>query len=278
MPNIKTVFEDPRTTMPDAATLAQRAGVTTKSARAFLRDQTAAQITRRATRPPGNAFAPTGGPRGEYLADVIYLREYAGVNSQRTCILTVMGVNSRYVYAEALTAATAPKTAEATFVRNAGDARGGVVAPIEEICSDGGPEFAGELAALLKKLSISHEKGQPCTHARLGRLDRFHCVLRRKIGELFARRGSHVWVDALQDIITNHNSSPSRPLKVAGKGLAPADINRGAEGLLQAADLDRAASLWRRVDALQIGPGTMVRLLTSRLKNAPRRVKGQQAT
>ena len=189
-------------------------------------------------------------------------------------------MNSRFVYAEALTAATAPKTAEALkriLGRNAADPRGGVVAPIEKIRSDGGPEFAGEFAALLAKLGISHERGQPGTHARLGRLDRFHGVLRRKIGELFARRDSHVWVDALQDIIDNHNASPSRPLKAAGKGLAPADIDQGAEGKLRAADLDRAASLRQRVDTMGIGPGTMVRLLTARLKKAPRFIKGQEA-
>jgi hypothetical protein len=79
----------------------------------FLRDQSAAQITKRAHKPPDEDYAPTGGPRGEYLADVIYLREYAGVNKKRECILTLMGVNSRYVYARALTKATSAKTAEA---------------------------------------------------------------------------------------------------------------------------------------------------------------------
>jgi Fe2+ transport system protein FeoA len=281
MPNIKAVFDDPRTTSRAPATLAKRAGTSAKAAAGFLRDQAAAQITRRATRPPDDAFAPTGGPRGEYLADVVYLRDYAGVNNKRTCILTLLGANSRFAYAEALTAATAPKTAEAMkriLTRNAGDARGGVVAPIEKIRSDGGPEFAGEFAALLKARGIPLEKGQPGTHARLGRLDRFHGVLRRKIGELFARRDSHVWVDVLQDLIDNHNASPSRPLKAAGKGLAPADINQGAEGKLRATDLDRASALRQRVDTMGIGPGTMVRLLTARLKKAPRFVKGQQAT
>jgi hypothetical protein len=261
--------------------LAARAGTTTKAAAGFLRDQAAAQITRRATRPPDEAFAPTGGPRGEYLADVIYLKDYAGVNNQRTCILTLMGVNSRFAYGEALTAATADRTAEALkriLTRNATDVRGGVVAPIEKIRSDGGPEFAGEFAALLKKLGIPLEKGQPGTHARLGRLDRFHGVLRRKIGELFARRDSHLWVDALQDIIDNHNTSPSRALNAAGRGLAPAVIDQAKENTLRLADLSRATAVRQRVDDQQIGPGTNVRLLTSKLKRAPKYTKGQQAT
>ena len=198
-----------------------------KAATAFLRDQAAAQIRRRAVKPPEDAYAPTGGPRGEYLADVIYLREYAGVNQKRECVLTLLGVNSRYVYARALTKATAAKTAEALadiLEQNRKDARGGVVAPIEAIRSDGGPEFAGEFALLLKERGFSHEKGQPGTHARLGRLDRYHGVLRGQLGEIFALRDSHVWADVLQDLVDNHNTSPSRALKAAGPGLAPADI------------------------------------------------------
>ena len=281
MPSIKHVFDDPRTTSRNPSTLAKRAGVSLQAATAFLRDQSAAQITKRAHKPPEEDYAPTGGPRGEYLADVIYLREYAGVNKKRECILTLMGVNSRYVYARALTKATAAKAAEALadiLEQNAEDARGGVVAPIQAVRSDGGPEMAGEFAALLKERGISHEKGQPNTHARLGRLDRFHGVLRRQLGELFAIRDSHVWVDVLQDLVDNHNSSPSRALNAAGRGLSPADIGPEEDSLLRLADLDRAASLRQRVDGYNIGPGTRVRLLTARLRKAPKFVKGQEAT
>ena len=281
MPSIKHVFDDPRTTSRNPSTLAKRAGVSPRAATAFLRDQSAAQITKRAHRPPEDAYAPTGGPRGEYLADVIYLREYAGVNKKRECILTLMGVNSRYVYARALTKATAAKTAEALadiLEQNAEDARGGVVAAIQAVRSDGGPEMAGEFAALLKERGISHEKGQPGTHARLGRLDRYHGMLRRQLGELFAIRNSHVWVDVLQDLVDNHNGSPSRALNAAGRGLSPNEIGPKEEEQLRLADLDRAASLRQRVDDARIGPGTRVRLLTARLRRAPKFVKAQEAT
>jgi len=138
--------------------------------------------------------------------------------------------------------------------------------------------MAGEFAALLKARGIPHERGQPGTHSRLARLDRFHRSLRRKIGELFARRDSHIWVDVLQDIIDNHNTSPSRALNAAGKGLAPADINQAKENTLRIADLSRATAVRQRVDTQQIGPGTNVHLLTAHLKRAPRFIKGQEAT
>ena len=48
--------------------------------------------------------------------------------------------------------------------------------------------------------------------------------------------------------------------------------------MLRTADGERAAEVRRSVDKMSIKPGTKVRLLTSRLKRAPKYVKGQQAT
>ena len=64
-------------------------------------------------KPPESVYAPTGGNRGEWLGDVIYLRDYKGVNKQRMAIFTLMEANSRHVYARALPKATAANVAEA---------------------------------------------------------------------------------------------------------------------------------------------------------------------
>ena len=171
MSSIKATYDDPRTSSRNPATLAKRAGVTPAAAAAFLKDQVSRQISKRAHKPSDEDFAPTGGPRGEYLADVIYLREYAGVNKTYKCILTLLGVNSRYVYARALTKATSAKTAEALasiLEQNKKDTRDGVVAPIYAIRSDGGPEFDNAtIVDLLKRRKIKHEIIQPNTHARI---------------------------------------------------------------------------------------------------------------
>ena len=278
--DIRDIFSDPRTSSRDPATLAKRAGVTLAAATAFLKDQASIQVTRRAHKPADEDFAPTGGPRGEYLADIMYLREYAGVNKKRECVLTLLGVNSRYVYARALTKATAAKTAEALtdiLKQNKQDASGGVVAPILAIRSDGGPEFAAAFADLLKTRKIHHEVIQPNTHARLARLDRYHGTLRRQIGATFVARNSHVWVDVLQDLVDNHNESPSRALDPIGRGTSPAEVGPDEEDTMRRFDLTRAAALRQRVDDLGIKVGARVRLLASALKSAPKFSKAQEA-
>jgi hypothetical protein len=152
------------------------------------------------------------------------------------------------------------------------------VAPILEVRVDGGPEFSGEFAALLKKRGIPQDKGQPGTHERLARLDRYHGKIRRQLGEIFTIRNSHVWIDVLQDLVDNHNKSPSRALDAAGKKTAPIDVTPKKEEMLRTADNKRAAEVRRAVDKMNITPGTKVRLLTSRLRRAPKYVKGQEAT
>jgi Fe2+ transport system protein FeoA len=82
-------------------------------------------------------------------------------------------------------------------------------------------------------------------------------------------------VDSLQDLVANHNSSPS--LDAAGKKTAPIDVTEKKELMLRVADSKRAADVRRRVDRMGVVPGTQVRLLTSRLRLAPKYVKGQEA-
>ena len=197
---LRAVFEDPRTTTRDPSLLADRARVTLKSARAFLRTSAASQISQVSKKPPDVAYAPTGGHEGEYLADVIYLRDYSGVNKHRGAILTLLGVNSRYAYARGLVMDASDKSRGVSSGKAAeamksilAESEKDKAAPITAVRADGGPEFKGEFAALLEKSGITLERGQAGTHERLARLDRFHGTLRRMIGDLFALTNSHVW-------------------------------------------------------------------------------------
>jgi len=278
--NIKAIFEDPKTTTRNPKILAERANVSIKAATSFLQDQHGSQI-RKKHRADKSSYVPTGGNRGLYLADVMYLRDYAGLNKKRSCILTLMEVNSRYVYARPMISATSEHTASAfqdMYEQNLGESSAGIIAKIEFIRCDDGPEFSGDFSALLKKLEISIEKGQPNRHARLSRLDRYHGELRKQIGQLFALRNSHVWIDALQDLVKNHNSSPSSVFTALDKDdVAPEEVGPNDEILLMIDDMGKANRIRHKVDKLGIVPGTRVRLLTKMLKNTPRFIKAQES-
>jgi hypothetical protein len=264
---IRSVYDNPLTTTRDAELLAKRAKVTVKSARAFLRDQAAQQVTRRSVKPRDELFAPTGGPYGQWLGDVIFLSDFSGVNDKRGAIFTLLEVNSRYVYSRALIRTTAAKVAVAMgeiLAQNKIDVKKIGVAPILSVRTDGGPENSGAFAALLKKHGIPHEKGEAGTHERLSRLDRFHLTLRTMIGDLFAVSGSQVWYPYLQSLIQNYNERPHRGLAPVGKKLAPIDIDRVLEGQLRLHDSERASQVRQLVNDSGIKKGTKVRLLLKR--------------
>ncbi len=89
---------------------------------------------------------------------------------------------------------------------------------------------------MLKRRKIAQDVIQPNTHARLARLDRLHGTLRKRIGEVFTIRNSHVWVDVLQDLVVNHNTSPSRALDPIGRGTSPAEVGPDEEDTLHMFD------------------------------------------
>ena len=173
---------------------------------------------------------------------------------------------------------TSAKTAAALLEilnENSFDAEDGV-APILSLRTDGGTEFAGEFAALLRERRIPHEKGEPGSHERLGRLDRFHGSLRRMIGDYFAATDSHVWYKVLPDLIKNYNERPNRGLKKS-RDLAPADVGEEEEHKIRQADLKRAAELRLRIDKSGVKPGTQVRLLISRTKTGSKGKLGNKS-
>ena len=96
---MRAVYDDPATSTKDPKLLAERAGVSVAAARGFLTRQASAQIDRAYTKPPAEAFAPTGDAYGTYLVDTVYFRDEAGANDHHGAILIAIEANTRYAYA-----------------------------------------------------------------------------------------------------------------------------------------------------------------------------------
>ena len=268
---LKSVYEDPLTSTRDPTLLAKRAGTTVKSAKAFLRDQASSQLARQWRKPSASsgAYAPTGAPPGHWQADVIFFEDYQGVNARRKAMLTVLHTTTRYAVVRPLLSAKAEKTAEA--MRSVLEEIAGSRRQIKVLRVDGGGEFKGVFTALMREQGIELEVGEPKTHYRLARTDRFHKTLRQRIGEHFERAGTHRWIDALPDIVVNYNGTPHRTLtELLGRSTAPVQVTAAQERVIRQAEGVQASEVRERVDRLGIGPGTQVRLLISRTREGAR--------
>ncbi|MFO0202631.1 MAG: hypothetical protein ACK528_05825, partial [Alphaproteobacteria bacterium] len=251
MPTLQEVYDNPKTTSRNPTTLAKRAGTTVAGAKRFLNSLSSTQLGKRVVKQPAEAFAPTGGPRGTYLADTIHLSAYSGVNQKRTSVLCLVESTSRYVYARGLLRIASKNTAEALeeiLEQNHADVLAGRAAPLVAIRCDGGPELRGEFAALCEERVIPIEVTSAGTHERLSRLDRWVGTFRRMLGDLFDLTGGHVWFPHLQELVDNYNERPSRALIAAGPQTAPADVGPQQDAALRRADMSRAAAVRTRTD------------------------------
>jgi len=268
---LKSVYEDPLTSTRDATLLAKRAGVTVRSAKAFLRDQASSQVAQQFRKPAGGsgAYAPTGAPPGHWQGDVIFFEDYQGVNDRRKAMLTVLHTTTRYAVVRPLLSAKSEKAAEAmrSILEEIADSR----RQIKVLRVDGGGEFKGAFAALMRKQSIELEVGEPNTHYRLARTDRFHKTMRQRIGEHFQRADTNRWIDALPDIVANYNHTPHRILtELLGRPTAPSQVTAAQERVIRQAESVQVSEVRERVDRLDITPGTQVRLLISRTREGGR--------
>ena len=99
---LREVYDNPKTTTRNPALLAKRAGVTLKSAKAFLAAQSGAEVRVAWRRPSAEQFAPTGGPQGHWQADTLFLDQYKGANDKRGAILTLLNSTTRFAIARPL--------------------------------------------------------------------------------------------------------------------------------------------------------------------------------
>jgi len=252
--------------------LAERAGTTQAAAKRYLDSLASVQVTKQVAPASKILYVPTFGPTGRYLADTIYLRDYAGVNQKRGAIFTLLAINSRYSYSRPIVMSgkslgvTAEKTAEAfksILEENERDAKTHPFKRITSLMSDGGAENLGSLATLLKAKNISHIKLEAYTHERLARLDRFHGSLRMLIGQKSAAENNHVWFPFFNDLMENYNTRRHESLsKALFRSASPASVSQDDEIFLQRQDARKTAEI--RAAVPDWPPGTNVRLLVSR--------------
>jgi hypothetical protein len=267
MDRLRIIYENPATTTKNKKILAARAGTKQAEAEKFLKSLAAVQVTQKALPSSKIHYVPTAGPTGLYLCDVIYLKDYAGVNKKRSAIFTVMNINTRYAYSRALTSPiTSKKAADSlksilTEINKEGKKQSWKKMKI--LRSDGGAENLGELQNVLKERGIEHEKLEARTHERLARLDRFHGSLRKLIGEVFARNNNNVWYTYLDDLMINYNTREHETLtKILKVGTSPSQVTESDESRLQIHDAKRKEEV--RLKVPDYAPGTHVRLLMRR--------------
>lgn len=212
------------------------------------------QRTKRVIKP--KEYAPTGGAPGTYQADLVFFEELSRVNHGYKSILTVISVNSRYVYAEPLRKKSETPNAITRIIKNARERE-----PIKMLWTDPGTEFTSKkFQDVISKNNIVNQFTKPKNHAPLGRIDRFHLTLRTILERWFLHTGKNNWIDSLPKIIETYNNRENRAIDMAPAKTKYKDISR-----IRLEDKARAMRVAKQVDKLKLLPGTSVRYITNRV-------------
>jgi hypothetical protein len=267
--DIEKIYRDPVTSTRNATLLAKRANVTVKEAKAFLASEVSASVNKKWTKPSLSMMAPTGGEAGHWQSDVVYFDILKGKNDKARAIVTVINSTSRYAYAMPLTNNKSETVCEALEVILKLMKRDGKEISVLRV--DGGSEYKSAVPPMLAKHSIELEKSEAFTHMRLARTDRFHRILRERLGALFERDDANRWVDALQDIITNINNTPHTTLsKILRKEVTPASITPKQEEIIRMTELVQAKTVENNLKTITKNVEfnrTRCRLLISKTKS-----------
>lgn len=94
--------------------------------------------------------------------------------------------------------------------------------------TDNGKEFYNkEFKELMQKYGVNHYS--TFTEKKASIVERFNRTLKEKMWKQFTIRGSHKWIDILNDLIENYNNTKHRTIK-----MKPIEVNRENEkGLLK---------------------------------------------
>ena len=225
--SLQKIYDDPKLATNNPVLLALRANTNVDEAIQFLEGKTAVQMRRQSHRPSENRMAPAGGPAGHYQADLMMLEDYRGVNNMKRMILTILNTTTRFVYARPIAnkkADTVRGAIQSIFdgkyfhgaVVGDGETNLRKTRPLEDMKTlrvDGGTEFMNDLKKYLQDKKINLEVSAPYRHGWLSRTNRFHRTLRQRLGEHFARKNTHRYVDVFQEILDNYNNTPHSTLK-----------------------------------------------------------------
>lgn len=151
-------------------------------------------------------------------ADLVEMIPYAASNKNMKYILTVINIFSKKAFARALKNKTGLEVTKA--MESILDSMGH---PIQNLHVDNGKEFYNApMKRMLRDRNINMYSTFTTKKAAI--VERFNRTLKNKMWKQFSYRHSYKWIDILQDLIDEYNSTKHRTIK-----MKPNEVNKKNE-------------------------------------------------
>src|SRR5436190_2931087 len=156
-----------------------------------------------------------------FQAELIEMKPYSKVNKGYNYILNVINCFSKKGYSRPVKSKSGKDVTDAmkSVLQEIGIA-------VKHLQTDDGKEFYNSLFKnLMKNYGINHYSTKSELKASI--VERFNRTIKSIMHRLFSLRGSYQWLDMLQDIVREYNTSFHRTI-----GMKPSDVNKKNEKLV----------------------------------------------
>ena len=206
---LRKLYYEPKTGFGSPAHLyknARKAGlmVKMKDVKAFVDKQEVAQLFKPMTTKRETRHFKISARRGYWQIDHTFMK-HKKINNNLHAIFVAINIGSRYVYAKAM-----KNIQEDTVIEAFNDfAKQIKLKHIKGVVSDKGSEFISKtVKRWMEKHNVHHRILHPTYHYLSNSIvERFNGVLKTKLHKYMKANKTKKWIDALEDIVYNHNHS-----------------------------------------------------------------------
>ena len=218
---LRKLYYEPKTGFGSPSHLyknARKAGhkVTMKEVKAFVDKQEVAQLFAPKTTKRETRHFKISAKRGVWQVDHTFMKNKK-INNNHHAIFVAINIGSRYVYAKAM-----KNIQEDTVIETFNEfAKTIKLKHIKGIVSDKGVEFTSHAVRdWMEENNIHHRILHPTYHYLSNAIvERYNGVLKTKLHKYMKANDTHKWIDALDDIVYNHNHSIHSATKARPKDL-----------------------------------------------------------
>ena len=211
---LKEIYYNPTTGLISAAKLYHKVknqGITLKQVKDFIKSQEIGQLYKPVTKEKVYFPISSHKPYEHLQIDLLDLSNISSTNSNFKYLLVSLDIFTRMAFVVPIKFKNAPSVAEGMekiikFFKP------------EIITSDNGKEFLNsELKDIYKRNHVEHRLVDVNQHASLGVVDRFCRTLRGLINKYCTSHKTTKYIDVLDDLIKNYNSTYHSTIKCAPK-------------------------------------------------------------
>lgn len=182
----------------------------------FLKNQENYQIHRPVIKEKVNRPIVLSGPHKQWQVDLVDLSNLSGFNKKQKWLLTCIDLFSKYAYV---------KTTPNKSGKRISYAMDSILSKLPKkhipsvIQTDRGSEFQGEFNKIMKKYKIKHIFSTPYKPSTQGAVERFNGTIKRLLFSYMSNNKTKTYINVLEDIVDNYNSSIHRATGVSPKNI-----------------------------------------------------------